>query len=657
MPGIQTRDDDGLRLSRQQREQQRRLEADAEEGRRRKQAEQQEQLEGLYRQQEEALRKKRGGGRHPNDGGVGKGSHAPAYGGSTSILDADSRERAAPAGHPSNGEVDVGGGLRQSQMQYLQQRRAAGIGGVSGAELATPRRWSNVPDVDDLPAGAQARAQVLRSSPPDRNGGGGTTSTPRAGSASSVRRGSASPAASAASGRLRGASGLAGTNSPAAEGARGRTSPMATAFDRGVGGGAPSGPPLQTSSLLVPVSSPALFPPFPVDNADDTGAAAAALSREDDRHPMQRSFAASGGAGHPERHPVASSAGSMAGRVAAGPPQDEMDAFVTKWQDEHLRRRGFQGQRQHQQDGVVGVTSPGIANERHNPSSSSSPGGRTICRSPPRSLLRGSPHARGYANGGGGGRVRGSAVLAGKAGGRGELEESLAATSRMVNPPSLPRPPSISHAGGSAGAGGDGRQAQQRTEGGFGGLGGGEDEGAANLSEQSLTSDSILFYLSSQQRQSMAEDATAAAPSSPMAAGAGRFSGTKGAELKSRSAGISASRLGLPRESSEVDGGGEGGYGWGRKGSDGAGGFQGVNSSSPRLVGSVQREEGADRGQMSPLTRLLAETPVRFKAPGGLRPQPGVDPTGMACARQGSRPGLYSSALSPRFGSSPRRSC
>eukprot|EP00903_Cladosiphon_okamuranus_P009760 g9279.t1 len=636
--------------TRQQQEQQRRLEADAEEGRRRKQAEQQEQLEGLYRQQEAALRKKRGGGggRHSNDGEVDKNPRAPAYGGSPSALDG-SREAATPAGFPSNGDIDVDGDLRQRQMRHRQRRATdlapprdrIGLGSVSGIDLETPRRRSNVPDVDDLPAGAQARAQVLRSSPPDRSGGGGgggpgAMPTPRAGSASSARRGKASPAASAARDRFKGGSGLEGTNSPMADGVRGRTRTAGVALDGSAGGTSP-GPPLQTRSLLVPVSSAALFPPFPADNtaaaaaAGDDAEAVLPFLREDDRsRPMQQSFASSEGRGANLHDPAvtASPGGFSCARGASEPPpQDEMDAFVTKWQDKHLRRRGFQGQR-HQHHGVA---MPPGSNERH---PSSSPAGRTICRSPSRSLLGVSRALGGYASGG---RGHGSAVPGGRTGELGELEESLAATSRMVDPPSLPRPPpSISHAGENVGAGGGG-QAQGRLGGGGGGGGGvdREGEGEANLSEQSLTSDSILFYLSGQQRESM-QDA-AATPSSSMPA-AGRSSATNGALSKSRSSRISASPLGLPRESSDVDGGGDYGYGWENIGDSRVmGDLQGVNASSGRLARSVQSgEEDGDQGQMSPLTRLLAETPVRLKA--GDHPIRGADPT----------------AAAPSFGSDPR---
>lgn len=163
--------------------------------------------------------------------------------------------------------------------------------------------------------------------------------------------------------------------------------------------------------------------------------------------------------------------------------------------------------------------------------------------------------------------------------------------------------------------------------------------GAANLSEQSLTSDSILFYLSGQQRESMAEATAAtmasASSSSPMGA-AGRFSAADGAEaaaaLKSRGSGIpAASRLGFTRESSEAyGGGGERGYnGWeDESAANGAGGLRGATASSPQPARSARRGEHSDQGQMSPLTRLLAETPVRLRAPGDLRPNRGDDPTG-----------------------------
>lgn len=668
------------RFCRQQRERQSQLEAAAEEERRRKQAEQQEQLDGLYRQQEEALRKKRGGGggsgggRQLNDTEDSSSSsraaadpRAPAYGGSStpSFDDNGGDEAVAPGYFASDGHVGGGSGLRQSQSQR-QQRHVADATPVDSSRGAirgggrgqTPRRWSSVPDVDDLPAGAQARAQVLRSSPPQPttargggggvgDGGGGTSarspSSWRPGSASSERHGNRSPggaaAAATANRRFNMEYSMEETghegDAPAAEQNRVRTTRAVACGSGGRGSGtaatataaaAPAGPPLQARSSLVPVSSTTLFPPFLADVDTDTKAHASTdvppLTRiNDPRLVLQQSFAGNepgGGIRYRDNDD-------------AGPPQDEMDAFVTRWQDEHLRRRGRRSQGQSQQ----GVGGEMAEVNGHRPVSFS-PGGRTICSSPSRSVLVGSSRARGSMNSI---RARGSAGPGGKVG---ELEESLAATSRMVNPPFLPLGGRVGGGAALATAGGsdgdDGRQPQGPVRhlggGGGGGGGGGDRGGEADLSEQSLTSDSILFYLSGQQQEE------------PLAVGEGRASANHGGATSTTNrtySGIATGRLRSGRvQTSEMDEMGEGrrGYGLTSRGrvaevgtiadrGDPLGATPSMLLPPGRGVSAQREEDDGDHGQMSPLTRLLAETPVRLKAPGdSLRPKPGTDPAG-----------------------------
>lgn len=167
-----------------------------------------------------------------------------------------------------------------------------------------------------------------------------------------------------------------------------------------------------------------------------------------------------------------------------------------------------------------------------------------------------------------------------------------------------------------------------------------------DLNEQSLTSDSILFYLSGQQREATADKAPAA--------GAGRAS-TNGRPLsRSRASGNATaaprvgSRLGreMLRDSSEDGGGAGGDRGYG---SDGGGSGAGaappgetrpLSTLSLQVPGdSVQLEEEDD--MMSPLTRLLAETPVRLAPAGDFRRQQEAYPrTGMHAFRLGWGGGL-----------------
>ncbi|CAN0574261.1 unnamed protein product, partial [Ectocarpus sp. 12 AP-2014] len=132
------------------------------------------------------------------------------------------------------------------------------------------------------------------------------------------------------------------------------------------------------------------------------------------------------------------------------------------------------------------------------------------------------------------------------------------------------------------------------------------------LSEQSLTSDSILFYLSGQQQESMA-----ASPPMVTEEASGREHAKSGRTLPSRGSGIATNTLG--RESSQVDGRD---YPWeGRISAAGA--ARPSKLTSPRTGASARADGGGggggggDGGQMSPLTRLLAETPVRLQAASG----------------------------------------
>ncbi|CAN0041213.1 unnamed protein product [Ectocarpus sp. 4 AP-2014] len=593
--------------ARQQRERLRQVEVEAEEERRRKQLEQQQQLQGLYRQQEEALRKKRvgGGGRRQspkNDGEDAAYSRAPAHGGSTPVAN-DSSSVGVAAGYfpPSHGGGRGDNDIRQGELQHrhaidgaFPSGRGGGnaIGGSGGGRQA--RHRSSIPDVDDLPAGAHARAQVLRSSPPNRTPADTSTPSPSSwrpvsarsavgggggGLVSKERRGGRSPAAAAADDFDEG-TGRRGDASAAEESfpGRRRTTP-APAFGDNRDDGA-RGSPLRARSTLVPLSSPTLFPPFP----GDTDADIARGPPADSPGLEQESFAGGRGAAHRDRvSPAAGAAGGV------HPPQDEMDMFVTRWQVEHLR-----GGRK--ADG----------NDYCLPSSSSfsSPGGRAVCLSPSRGALPArSSRANGVVRG------RGSAAVPG--GNAGELEESLAATSRMVNPPSLARPPTGAHDDGEGDGGRSGTRSRRRRP---AGPPSGVEDDAADLSEQSLTSDSILFYLSGQQQESMAA-------SPPMVAEevtGGQYA-KSGRTLESRGSGIATNRLG--KESSQVDGRD---YPWEGR-SSAAGAARPSTLTSPRTGASARADGGGggggggggDGGQMSPLTRLLAETPVRLQAASG----------------------------------------
>lgn len=563
------------------------MEADDDKERRRKQAEQQEQLEGLYRQQEEALRKKRVGGsaRRQSDGSPGVNDEQEAG--------AVARVPAYDAATFPEGDADypfgVGGGCGGG---------GGGDGFSSTVARQTSLRRSSLADLDDLPAGALARAEVLRSSPP---GGGVSAGSPSSRSPTSGRN---PPAAGyTPRGTRPGNSSLPDVHSFGigasleVDTAVNVPPEAATRDDRGGCGGAygaPPGraadgdaylmrnrrvllggemeqgppaapaagrqplasstgePPLRTSSALVPVTSDSLFPADPGNNSatgglllelEDAAGAAGSFSRRRPRHERNGRAA-----------PVAKAEAATAAHGAAA--EDEMDVFVTSWQTKYLRRRGHEGS-------SVDAPSPeqlawGGKMANGSPANYSRP--PTISGSPPRGLLRSS-------------QARSSAGSAGGGLGKPELEESLAATSRLVDP-SMPMPmPTRATAGGV-----DGRMRRRRVRPGV--LG----EEGMDASEKSLTSDSMLFYLTGQQQE--AREATMVAPTT---ADGSRLRKTT---IEPRKA---------PRERSDH---------WVGGGVEGSGGAPPLQTPSAR-GGSAGSQENKE-GQMSPLTRLLAETPVRL---------------------------------------------
>lgn len=589
---------------RQQRERLRQMEAATEEEKRRKQAEQQEQLDGLYRQQEEAIRKKRGGAGVSRDELDGRlrgsddreESRAPPY---------DMPTLRNDTGHP----LGIGVSPRKSQ---AQPRVAADTDVVGGATYQTPRRRTTVPDVDDLPAGAQARAQVIRNSPPAAGGASASNPLRRPGSASSnprsISRGSTPQerrgGSPTSNGRFDHGAGLEISAALAAEekartshnsrhgsmagriadggagfrgGARRSPNPPATPAGRESRRPSEGGdePPLRTHSALVPVSSGTLFPS---NLAGEEG-----VGRYVEGMPSFAPPTQAGKAGGLKRSPGVNGSSAPAGLVgrtderdAGGAVQDEMDAFVASWQTEHLRRR--------RQEGAI-LDAP-------SPQQRASPGGRrtsdgypgssgpNALMSPSRDLLRSSSARVANNRGNGAGRAQ-------------DLEASLVATSRMIGP-SPPLPPSaIETAAARGGVGAQGWRTQRQT-----GVGGGADP-----SEQSLVSDSVLFYLTGEQRERVK-------PSGPSPVRAGSW--TNRAESVNGS--TADGREGLGRAQAWREGQGE------------RNGGSSPLAASLLSPGQAAADYGVDHpGQMSPLTRLLAETPVRLASDDRL-PNRGVDP-------------------------------
>lgn len=555
----------------------------AEEERRRKQAEEQEQLQGLYRQQEETLRKKRPGG----GGGSARRS---------SVGDVEND------GQEDDARAPAYGGPALSQ---------ASTGGYSGLNVVamhqTPRR-SNAADIDDLPAGAQARAEILQTNP---RGGDGRVSAPspsqrlpssRSGNSRADRPypGESVPVASPPPrARFGGGARLAverghNTDSVDDSSARMQAGGVGGRVEAG-GQGLPEFPPakrelfrgsvleepqLRTHSSLMPVSSESLF------SADDTiitnshtsldrsgggilRTSALSMAWSDGTkgvHAENRAASSANpydaliaSAGGPDLRRETATAAS-APHTAAAPPQDEMDAFVTSWQTEHLRRRN----RNH-----------GLAHEREQeggfaPAISPRP---PLSISPPRDALRSS-------------RARSS--TSGRGGAWGpppELEESLAATSRLMDlPRALPLPPTAAAGSGRT----ESRSRRSRPERGIDDAVG----DGADACDRSLTSDSVLYYLTKQHQE---DKALAKGSDSP--SGRGESEGMPSLRGKCQ----------MAREA--TDGGNS------------------VASSNPMpqseaaapaavasQVGVASAGQIDDDGEepMSPLTRLLAATDVRL---------------------------------------------
>lgn len=457
------RDSASLPLLRQQQERVRRLEAAAEEERRQKQAEQQKQLQGLYRQQEEALRKKRPGG----------GSARRSSVGSNENVDQESTTR-VPA-------CD-GAALSQATVSSYSSP------GVIAAHQM-PRR-NNAGDIDDLPAGAQARAEILRTSP---RGGDSGVSAPTPSLRPSPRESipvlSPSPRTrfGGSSSRLavdRGhnVDSMVGSRARMPAGSH-RSSEYAPSKRELFQDSVIEEPQLRTHSSLMPVFNESLFPAdhtvtnlhTSLDTSARSSLQTSALSmawNEGTKGMHAGNRATSSANPYDDRrrdHRRKTVVDAFAPRSAAAPPQDEMDAFVTSWQTEHLRRRnsnhGLTSERERE-----GLFAP-VISPRPPPSIS-----------PPRNPLRSS-------------RARSSTSRRGGAWGPPpELEESLAATSRLVDlPRALPLPPT-------AAASSDRTKSPRcRPRSGLGG----EDEVGDSIEacDRSLTSDSVLYYLTDQQQE------------------------------------------------------------------------------------------------------------------------------------------------------------
>lgn len=606
-------DDDWCVPFRQQQERLREMKTTADEERRRKQVEQQERLQSLYRQQEEALKKKRGaaGNAHRQlngGGGVGSdnrdGPRAPSY--DMSVHDID------------EGNLGPDPGIWKSQ---AKQPVDVGDGGlVGGVAHQILRRRSNIADVDELPAGAQARAEILRSSPPLtgdvasttspswRPGPGNGKNSPVAGDSfipREMRRGG-SPATNRRHGNDRGSPEIdLAASATATKEVRGSTYSTGRAVGSinahllDVRGGKgrtalpetpPAGgkplrsltdqdePPLRTRSLLVPVSSDTLFPAHPADPTAEADARATQASALSVRGSELGGFGYATRVRESESQAVVAKAVDREAPTRAA-PQDEMDAFVTSWQTEHFRRRIQEGslvdfhppQKQNAQDRRV-------AQYGYLPGSSP---GSTAFRSLPHDLPRSSrvpPDTR----------IRGVGEYGDGKGA--ELEESLFATSRMIDS-SLPLPPPAAECVSAVG-----REGEQRGMAGQDVVGEGLD-----ASEQSLTSDSMLFYLTGQQQEP--REAPASLPTSTA----------------------------RERRNTETRGGARGKTP-DRRGQEFLGDRRGNGyRASPPVTTSllsqgqgIGLEEAGSENQLSPLTRLLAETPVRL-AIGGPRPKHAAD--------------------------------
>ena len=536
---------------RQQQERLRQMDAEAEDERRRKQAEQQAQLDGLYRQQEEALRKKRVGtvnlrcrsdaGASPRDDRQRQSIRAPPPdGGFSDSLDQDHRP---------------------SQAQWATEWETS----LSSANTTTSRRRCGVTDVNDLPAGVQARAQVLHISPraaerPDAS----TSSKQRAFPIEYPAGGNFTPrtekrtdlptdiGASGPDFRSSYRSQSVRSDSPALRSHTPRT-------DRHTGSPADVGPSVEAHAFPPPAamsSSPRVLGsrrgetrPEVIGRKKDldeescarsvsvTSSVArvgrgptlastdeALLRTRSSLIPVESSmlFPASAGVellslpeGDDEETTLACAGANNGGTTPAGTkpasefssrnsPQDEMDAFSTSWQTEQLRRLG-------QRTTLAAEPSPHQCKTVGGFTGLG--GGSTVATSPFRAHRKSRTPSRSR-----GGRDSGNAWE----------EQSLAPISRsngLSSPPLMDKETN--------------RRNRERVE------------VCVDEGERPLESDSVLFYLTGEHRQD------------------------------SPNTSLSPINININREAAGVDG-----------------------------PGSAQRE--SDQDEMSPLTRLLAETPVKL---------------------------------------------
>ncbi|CAN0014883.1 unnamed protein product [Discosporangium mesarthrocarpum] len=563
--------------ARQQEEWRRKMEEEAESERRQKQAEQQEQLQDLYRQQEEALQRRRGSSRlRPGMPGQSlpgdSGGHGPGAGG----LDTPRSPRPphsldATESLPSHPK---GVGYTNTSQGYLR---------------------ANGPSIDDLPAGADARAAVLQRTHLQEQSG-------PPGSATELRGPPFQERMRSREGQPQGlpGAGVGGRTGWAARGEHGsglrRKMPQGNARGSGATrrgeGRVETGawgqgvgevpemkdePPLPTYSSLRPITG------VGAANSGSTARPRATAQTQG----LDPIFGASGvpewPGGNDRPAPIqrvespgdvqqglqGSQGGGGGGRKASAPVtapdlDDEMDAFVISWQRNHLQRRstasatevGVGARQPHQgasfrevgteHGGLVasaGRAAGGVETRRLSVPPVSSP-----------SLLIGG----GRVGGGGGGPGHGSthAMMDDQHRHGEDLEESLAATSRLMGPLS-----SIQSSGAGTGA---------RARG---------NEDGVNTSELSLMSDSLLCYLNADHCK--AEEAGTGGP--------------QGARSRVVSAPV-ANSMGTGHGSSERKLGAP----W-------------LESPPPQGAPGVVESVGADGKPLSPLTRLLAATHVQLE--------------------------------------------
>lgn len=647
---------------RQQQERLRQIEADADAERRRKQAEQQAQLKGLYRQQEEALQRRRGGGggsgggvaasresgvsvtpRRRSDGQHGIGASvgvrlderespgAPAY--ATASPENDPWQSSPPGFGPPGSQR----GLARGQFDTADNNGANFSGGNASRRIA-PRTRRSLSDVDDLPAGAQARKEILQISPTmattaaaaglsesdlslRRGYGGGDhhpseyggerdiagkmpESLPRTAGAASVlgvaamEDSGASRACdgsrySAGARRERRSLGTGADYAGAASGEYNSFAFHATAASTMIGDAHnprrsfmtnEDEPPLRTRSSLVPVSSQTLFPKNPSEtpgellaadhNAKEEGQSVASYSNGRDTQHLSDAEAIAAAAVEGSKTNDANDGNTRGGDGSfAREPQDEVDAFMTSWQTDHFRRRGHR-------NGSLGDAQVGQAVAEHD--GCATPWLDTAVPRSPRRYVPRSPGAR---------SVKAAAESVHATSGdreEGELEKSLVATSRMTES-HIPLHLQARAGDDSRLVGGRRRRRGTRESQILGEL---EEEENMNASERSLTSDSMLFFLSGNQEQDSRDP-----PAAPVHSTEATAAAAPDVTDYDNNEKYTANSLGGPSPSTMIS--------------------TGKLLSRGRDAGRLQEEE--EDGSMSPLTRLLAETPVRLEAGGGPR--------------------------------------